>query len=88
MSQINKVLSVSGGGEEGHGGDNRIKVIWTPQTRAERIRELIKAILHLMDSQGPKATVGDLIRLIQVEDEFLGHQPKDVTVQWVEPERG
>ena len=54
MSQTNKVLSIGGGDVEGHGGDKRVKVIWTPQTRAERIRELIKTILHLMDSQGPK----------------------------------
>lgn len=87
MSQRNTVSS-DGAAEEGHGADGRRRLIWTPQTRAKRIRELIKAILNFMDTQGPRATIGDLIRLIQVEEELLGHQPRDVTVQWVDPVTG
>ncbi|MCZ2157583.1 MAG: hypothetical protein LC114_27425 [Bryobacterales bacterium] len=85
MSQTKKVVPIRTARESESGG---AKGCWTPEARLERIRSLIESILKTFDSEKPKATVGDLIRLMQIEDDLLESQPKDVTVQWIEPKQG
>ena len=33
-----------------------------------------------------KATLGDYIRLVQLQKDLKDEQPKEITVTWVEPE--
>lgn len=85
MSQTKKVIPIGSAKERASGGSD---TKWSPQARLDRIRALIETILKAFDEDKPKATVGDLIRLMQIEDDLLDSQPKDVTVQWIEPKQG
>jgi len=55
--------------------------------KAELVRQLIANIQAKLGSEEAKATVGDFIRLLQLEKELEEEQPREITVTWIEPEK-
>lgn len=53
------------------------------EKRAVAVQTLIQQVLSALQTEQAKPSIGDLIRLIQMEGEFQGHMPKDVTVRWI-----
>ena len=53
-------------------------------TTAELIERAIENMEQKLDKEGVKASVGDLIRLLQLQKDLGFDQPKQVTVRWVE----
>jgi hypothetical protein len=49
------------------------------------VGKVIKKIEEKLDSDQLKPTVGDFIRLLQLEKELKEEQPKEIEVLWVEP---
>jgi hypothetical protein len=62
---------------------------WSTVRRRIRISELLaKAMEKLegrIESQELKPTVGDYLKLLQIEQEFEQETPKEIKVTWVEP---
>ena len=60
-----------------------------PQRRRRRAKELVEQVIEKMEqklkSEEVKPSVGDLIRLLQLEKELEEEQPKEIKVSWVEP---
>ncbi len=59
------------------------------EKRAERpglIRGLIQSIEHRIAEGELKATVGDYIRLLQLERELVAEESKEVRLRWIEQE--
>jgi hypothetical protein len=56
----------------------------TPRrTRGQLVAEVIESIEKRIDELKP--TVGDFIRLMQMEREIEADQPKEIKVSWVDP---
>lgn len=56
------------------------------RTKRQLINRLIKRVeTGLHQTKDPKGTVGDLVRLLQLEDELTVKKPKEIKVRWVEP---
>jgi hypothetical protein len=56
----------------------------TPRrTREQLVAEVIQSIEKRIDELKP--TVGDFIRLMQMEREIEADQPKEIKVTWVDP---
>ncbi len=55
-----------------------------PKGRAEIVRELLKKVEEKLSADPGKATLGDYIRLVQLQKELEEEEPRDITVQWVE----
>jgi len=51
---------------------------------AALIRKAIQNIEDKLDSNDMKATIGDFIRLLQLEKEFEVETPRDIRITWVE----
>ena len=49
------------------------------------MEKVIQNIEEKLKSDQLKPTVGDLIRLLQLEKELEEEQPKEIKVLWVEP---
>ncbi len=49
------------------------------------VKQVIQQIGKKLDNDELKPTVGDLIRLLQLEKELLEEAPKEIKVSWVEP---
>jgi len=57
------------------------------RTKKQLIAEVIGKIEERIDQKEFKPTVGDFIRLLQLEREMEEEkQPKEIKVSWVEPE--
>ncbi len=58
--------------------------------RAKNKKALVKQAIQQfgkkLDSNELKPTVGDFLRLLQIEKELLEEKPKEIKVSWVEPE--
>jgi hypothetical protein len=50
------------------------------------LEKAIRAIEAKLESEELKPTMGDFLKLLQLEQEFEEATPKQVTVKWVEPE--
>lgn len=55
-----------------------------PKDSAVLIRKAIQNIESKIDTNELKATIGDFIRLLQMEKEIEVEQPRDIKVTWVE----
>jgi hypothetical protein len=56
--------------------------------KAAFVREVISKIEEKLRTDDTKPSVGDFIRLVQLEKELEEEeQPKEIQVSWVEPER-
>ena len=53
--------------------------------RAEVVRNMLTKIEAKISGEAGKTTVGDYIRLVQLEKELGEESPKGVNVRWVEP---
>jgi hypothetical protein len=60
-----------------------------PKTRSEEQAELVKALLKKLEgklsSKEFKGTLGDFIRLLQLQRELDDERPAEIKVTWVEP---
>lgn len=54
--------------------------------KAALVEQVIQSIEKRLQRDELKATVGDLIRLVQLEKELEEEQPKEIKVTWIEPE--
>lgn len=54
------------------------------EKKAALIQKLIQSIEAKLDSEQIKGSVGDLIRLLQIQKELEDEQPKEITVTWVD----
>ncbi len=52
--------------------------------KARLIEMAIQKIEKKLASDEVKASIGDFIRLLQLQKEFYGDQPRQVTVTWIE----
>ncbi len=50
------------------------------------VKQAIRQIGEKIEKDELKPTVGDFIRLLQLEKELLEETPKEIKVSWVEPE--
>jgi hypothetical protein len=57
-----------------------------PANRAQVIKNLLTEVEKKMTSDASKATLGDYIRLVQLDKELDEDEPKEIRVTWVEPE--
>lgn len=56
------------------------------KSKAELVKEVILKIEQKLDRNELKPTVGDFIRLLQLEKELEEEQPKEIKISWVEPD--
>ncbi len=56
--------------------------------KAALVNKVIEKIEAKLDGDELKPTVGDLLRLLQLEKELEDEQPKEIKVSWVGPEKG
>ena len=57
---------------------------FTRETAAARITEVIAQVEKQLSKSEFKATIGDYIRLIQMQKEYEKEKPRDIEVTWVE----
>ena len=50
------------------------------------LERAIKAFEEKLGNDQVKATVGDYVRLLQLQKEMAADEPKDIEVTWVEPD--
>lgn len=53
--------------------------------KAALIDKLLHSIEQRIEKDELKATLGDFIRLLQLQKELEEEQPKEIEVRWVEP---
>jgi len=76
--------AASGGevnGDEGKRRRGRRKV-----DKAALVEQVILSLEKRLKNEELKATVGDFIRLMQLEKELEEEAPKEIRVRWIEPE--
>ena len=56
------------------------------KTQAAVVEKLLKSVEKKLAGKDVKATLGDYIRLVQLQQELEDEEPKDIKVTWVEPE--
>ena len=56
------------------------------ETQAAVVHKLVKLVETKLNDKELKASLGDFIRLLQLQKELVGEQPREITVTWVEPE--
>ncbi len=55
------------------------------KTQAAVVEKLLKNVEKKLAGKDVKATLGDYIKLMQLQTELEEEEPKDITVTWVEP---
>jgi hypothetical protein len=55
-------------------------------SKAKQVTKVIRKIEKKLEADELKPTVGDYIRLLQLERELEDEQPREIKVSWVEPE--
>ena len=53
---------------------------------AKVVKALLEQVEQKLTKEGIKASLGDYIRLVQLQKEMEEEQPKEIKVTWVEPE--
>ncbi|HLH40769.1 MAG TPA: hypothetical protein VKX39_16585 [Bryobacteraceae bacterium] len=56
-----------------------------PRSKAAAVKKILKKVEAKLKSDEVKATLGDYIRLVQLEKELMDEEPRDIKVTWVEP---
>lgn len=49
------------------------------------VREIRKRVENRLTKEDVKATLGDYIRLVQLEKELDEDEPREIKVTWIEP---
>ena len=55
-------------------------------SKSKLVDKAIACFEKKLDNEDMKATVGDFIRLLQLQKEFEGDDTQEIKVTWVEPE--
>ena len=55
------------------------------KTNAELVARAIQSFEKRLESDGVKATVGDFVRLLQLQKELNGAEPREIKITWIEP---
>jgi hypothetical protein len=55
------------------------------KTQAAVVDKLLKNVEKKLAGKDVKATLGDYIKLVQLQAELEEEEPRDITVTWVEP---
>ena len=55
------------------------------KTQAAVVKKLLKNVEKKLGGEDVKATLGDYIRLVQLQQELEDEEPRDITVTWVDP---
>jgi hypothetical protein len=58
------------------------------KTQAAVVTKLLKNVEKKLGGEDVKATLGDYIRLVQLQQELEEEEPKDIKVTWVDPKPG
>jgi len=58
------------------------------KTQAAVVKKLLKNVEKKLGGEDVKATLGDYIRLVQLQQELEDEEPRDITVTWIEPKSG
>jgi hypothetical protein len=57
------------------------------QRKAEVVEQIIEKVEQRLGDGEMKATLGDYIRLVQLQKELEDEEPGEITVTWVDPEK-
>jgi hypothetical protein len=57
------------------------------QSKAEVVEQIIEKVEQRLGDGEMKATLGDYIRLVQLQKELEEEEPGEITVTWVDPEK-
>ena len=64
---------------------------WTEVRNKLRVSSVLKSVLTKMEAKLQekdfKPTLADFLRLVQLENETEGEEPKEIKVTWVEPDK-
>ena len=55
------------------------------KTKSELVEKAIHSIEEKIDAKQLKATLGDFIRLLQIQKELEAEEPREIKVTWVDP---
>lgn len=66
----------------------RVARVLSEAARRRLIRTLIKQAADRLEQESGKTTMGDLIRLLNLEKELGRERPTKITVQWIDPRTG
>jgi hypothetical protein len=55
------------------------------KTQAAVVEKLLKNVEQKLEGEDVKATLGDYIRLVQLQQELEDEEPRDIKVTWVDP---
>ncbi len=73
-----------------NGTEAETKKIEKPASKRRSKKELVKSVMEkveqTLEAGQLKPTVGDFIRLAQLEKELDDEQPTEIKVSWVEPD--
>ena len=58
------------------------------KTQAAVVDKLLKNVEKKLAGRDVKATLGDYIKLVQLQAELEEEEPRDITVTWVDPKPG
>ena len=58
----------------------------TNKRKAQVVQEIIERVEEKLAKGVEKATLGDYIKLVQLEKELEDKEPENITVTWVDPE--
>ncbi|MBK5293250.1 MAG: hypothetical protein JJE04_16445 [Acidobacteriia bacterium] len=66
----------------------KIKPRGSKKNLAESVKEIVDAIEAKLKQPDMKATVGDFIRLLQLQQELMEQDTREITVKWIESQNG
>lgn len=55
------------------------------KSKAEVVQKILKRMEEKLSQDDMKATLGDYIRLVQLEKELEQDEPREIKVTWIEP---
>ena len=55
------------------------------KSKAEVVQKILKRMEQKLSKEDVKATLGDYIRLVQLEKELEDEEPREIKVTWIEP---
>jgi hypothetical protein len=61
--------------------------VYISSVKKQVVKDLIVKVEQGLGKGDVKATVGDYIRLVQLQKELEEDEPRDIEVRWVDPEK-
>lgn len=55
------------------------------RSKTEMVRKILQRMEDKLSKDDVKATLGDYIRLVQLEKELKDEEPREIKVTWIEP---